>query len=402
MKLFSRLLNALMLILDYLALFLLLRWYQYSKRKEQRDKKYFKIKQRFINYMEGARPLDKNNIKTLYRKSKPLIYIESSSGGSTGVPTTVKQSLFYWIINRAQKKLIYFKSSGSIYPRVLKLWGEDSNKRSFKQKIRLFLTRTIQIDTFRMNSEKYQDIIKLIDKTKPDIIEGYASSLYELTRNISKYPSHNPSAIISSAGVLSPQLMTTLRKYFPKSAIVNRYGSREVGDIAWGISPPTSFELPILNINDFSHRVEILRDDGEIVDEGTGSILVTCLTNSAMPIYRYNLGDRVTISQVGHIQEVIGRTVDVFKGLSGELVDGEYFTHLLYGRDEVSSFQIIQKSEGIFINIHCEDSRVQEQVKTDFRNQVSKILPGLSLFFEFNKPFEKDPSGKIRFTRCDI
>src|SRR5258705_4111448 len=72
-----------------------------------------------------------------------------------------------------------------------------------------------------------------------------------------------------------------------------------------------------------------------------------------MPLLRYWIGDRGALlpddtvadhpgTQV--LKHVFGRNVDVFRTRDQTLIDGEYFTHLLYFRPWVWKFQVIQKS----------------------------------------------------------
>ena len=104
----------------------------------------------------------------------------------------------------------------------------------------------------------------------------------------------------------------------------------------------------------WSNFVEILDDEGMPVRPGEeGNIVVTCLTNFAMPLVRYWIGDRGALasdpspggrSTPQVLKYVSGRSVDAFRTRDRRLVDGEYFTHLLYFRPWVSKFQVIQKA----------------------------------------------------------
>jgi len=44
------------------------------------------------------------------------------------------------------------------------------------------------------------------------------------------------------------------------------------------------------------------------------------------------------------LKQVTGRNVDVFRTRDQTLVDGEYFTHLLYFRPWIWKFQVVQTS----------------------------------------------------------
>jgi phenylacetate-CoA ligase len=139
--------------------------------------------------------------------------------------------------------------------------------------------------------------------------------------------------------------------------VYNLYGSREVSDIAWELPGSTG-----LWVSPWSNFLEIVDEAGQPVPAGTeGNIIVTCLTNYAMPLLRYRIGDRGALMAVGErasrpmtaglqvLKHVSGRSVDVFRTRDNTLIDGEYFTHLLYYRSWVSKFQVVQKSHAHII-----------------------------------------------------
>lgn len=353
--------------------------------------------------------LTKNQIQRVRNKFRPnsLFYVESSSGGSTGEPTTVYQSIKYWRQNRAAKFYFYYKITNKLFPKIVKLWGEDEKQRWSFKKVYFKLFRTKVFNTFNASDEEIRKWRDEINKFRPHVIEGYASSLTDfLLINRVGSGDWQPIAVVSSAGVLTPNLYRLIRSCWEKSVIVNRYGSREVGDIAWGMSSSPS-ELPKLYINSMSHIVETIRENGSKCEYGeVGSIVVTQLINDAFPLIRYKLGDRgvLNVDALGreYISELVGRTVDIFKGPNGERVDGEFFTHLFYGNHAIEAFQIIQSVAGIFINIKCSCSQLDPLVEKAVSDKIGTVLPGVNIVWKYNQEFKPDPSGKVRYTRCDL
>lgn len=353
--------------------------------------------------------LSKDQLRSMQSIYKPMkrIYVTSASGGSTGKPTTVAQSLYYWRMNRANKIYINMKSSGQFLPKVAKLWGEDNpSKRSAKQ-LYLWLSRTKIYNTFRASENDYTIWLRELNQKKPDILEGYASSLDDFLIHTS--PSQTkwqPKVVLSSAGVLTPTLIRNIRKRWPTVRIVNRYGSREVGDIAWGVSD-SGLDAPRLYINQLTHKVEVVDSEGCPCQPGeVGRILVTQLVNHAYPIVRYDLGDLGALNLdeniCPYLSSLVGRTVDVFKGINGERVDGEFFTHLFYGFDLIDSFQVIQSKQGIAINVRITGDELPDNYIKSIEAKVGRVLPGVPIAWTINREFIKDPSGKVRFTRCEI
>jgi phenylacetate-CoA ligase len=65
-----------------------------------------------------------------------------------------------------------------------------------------------------------------------------------------------------------------------------------------------------------------------------------------MPLLRYQIGDRGTLTSRSDgqqvLESVLGREVDAFRRTDGALIDGEYFTHLLYFKPWARQFQFVQ------------------------------------------------------------
>ncbi len=128
--------------------------------------------------------------------------------------------------------------------------------------------------------------------------------------------------------------------------VFDRYGSRETGDMAGECD-----EHRGLHVLPWTCHLEVLDGQDEPVGPGEeGEIVVTGFTNRAMPLIRYRIGDRARVPaersvcpcgrDTQMLASITGRTVDMFLGPDGAMVDGEYFTHLLYFRGWLRQFQV--------------------------------------------------------------
>jgi phenylacetate-CoA ligase len=190
--------------------------------------------------------------------------------------------------------------------------------------------------------------------------------------------------------------------------VFNKYGSREVGDMACEIP-----QCDGLWIAPWGVHVEVVDDAGSPVPDGSeGELIVTLLTNFAMPLLRYRIGDRGALAPPGTgwhgdaarvLLRVTGRTVDAFRLPDGTVIDGEYFTHLLYFRDWVSRFQVIQRDhESILVRIvPCADRPVDAE-----REIVNGVLAVMGshcrVEFEYCDQIEVSASGKYRYTISEV
>ena len=87
-----------------------------------------------------------------------------------------------------------------------------------------------------------------------------------------------------SGEILTDEIKSEVEKHF-KCKIANQYGTNEVNSIA--------FECPEGNMHLMESNliVEIVKDGNVVSDGEEGHIYVTTLTNSVMPLIRYNTGD---------------------------------------------------------------------------------------------------------------
>jgi phenylacetate-CoA ligase len=160
--------------------------------------------------------------------------------------------------------------------------------------------------------------------------------------------------------------------------------------------------------------MELLDEAGNPVPPGTeGNIVVTCLTNYAMPLLRYAIGDRGALMPDGAapdhpgtqvLKQVSGRNVDVFRTADHTLVDGEYFTHLLYFRPWVSRFQVVQKATDhvVFRMVKANGEPAERELEDIAAGTRLVMGRDCRIEFEFADQLPPHPSGKYRYTISEV
>jgi len=194
-----------------------------------------------------------------------------------------------------------------------------------------------------------------------------------------------------------------------QTRVFNRYGSREVGDMACECDTHEH-----LHIAPSGHFIEIVDDNGAQLTDGVeGNIAVTCLMNYAMPLVRYSIGDRGVMSTARQcscgrkgpmLKAVLGRNVDAFKTADGTLIDGEYFTHLLYFRNWVRQFQVVQRgySEVEYKIVGSAGGAHPAEVEEIIAKTKLVLGPSCQVRLDFVPDILPSPSGKYRYTISEV
>lgn len=340
-------------------------------------------------------------------------WYENTSGGSTGEPVRFIQDQEYSDWNIAGK--LYFKSQAgqTMGDPELRLWGSERDLQQGREKLfirlRNWLYNRTDVNAFRMTGEDMAEAIELLDREKPTWIEGYVQSLYELAKVAyeRKETIHSPRGVLTTAGVLQRPVRDLLEEVF-RCPVFNRYGSREVGDVACSCGEGQGLHACV-----WSHYIEILDDDMNPVSDGeTGKVYVTLLTNYSMPLMRYEIGDLAVPAddetcpcgrKTPLIERIVGREVGIFRKRDGTIVDGEYFTHLFYSVDWVRRFQVIQRDyENIDIYViptESPDAEDVESIETSVRDVMGQ---GCEVDFNFVEEIAASPSGKHLYTISEV
>jgi phenylacetate-coenzyme A ligase PaaK-like adenylate-forming protein len=266
------------------------------------------------------------------------------------------------------------------------------------------------LNAILMTSEKSREFLAFLNTRSPKLIIAYADSIYELARfaQHEQITIHPQEAIITSAGTLTPIMCETIEEVF-KCKVFDRYGTREVGDIAGECKAHQD-----LHIFSSGSYVEIVDDAGERVPAGTeGNILETCVSNYAMPLVRYQIGNRGMLStettcscgRRGQILEkILGRNDDIFVTKDGTQIDGGYFGVLLYSRLWVLHSQVIQKSyTWILFKIKRSEHNYDLEELDDITSKTRKVMGAdCQVDFEFVEDIPKSPSGKYRYILSEV
>ncbi len=345
----------------------------------------------------------------------------NTSGGSTGIPVKFIQDKNYvnW---REAVKLLYDSWSGcNLGDRKVILWGSERDlfvgKETFRIRAIQWMRNSTVLNAFLMTPEKMRNYASIINNRQPTQIRAYAESMYEIACFLQgeNIKIHSPRSIMTSAGTLYPYMRETIENVF-RAPVFNRYGSREMGDIACECEYHNG-----LHISPMTHFVEILDKNSKPTEPGElGEIIVTCLTNFSMPLIRYRIGDMGSwnseVCPCGRrwplLKEVSGRVTDTFIRRDGSIISPEYLIHLIgvvLNKGWIKKYQIIQEDyEHILVRIVLLNQMTDPY--TSYSNELKEMTKKIQLVmgkecdvgYKFPNTISPTSSGKYRFTISKI
>jgi phenylacetate-coenzyme A ligase PaaK-like adenylate-forming protein len=334
----------------------------------------------------------------------------NASGGSTGKPVHFYQDESYW--NHASATQWFIEGWWGIRPgdRTASLWGADRDlpQQDWRERMKAAICQLRTCNAFSITQEQLEEFAQMLTAWKPRYVIGYSSALSLFAQFLLKRPylRIRPIAVKSTAEALSPTERTVIGEAF-QCPVYNFYGSREVNNLA--AECPSRMGL---HISALSRYIEIVDTDGNPVGPCVpGRVLVTDLTNFAMPFIRYEIEDVGSWSaapcRCGRpfplLENLLGRKSDFIVASSGKLIHGEFFTHLFYSMPQVTSFQVIQESlRFVRVQVVLRPNTTDPGLE-DLRHRIGQALgPEVSCEVATVAKIERPSSGKHRFTVSSV
>jgi phenylacetate-CoA ligase len=336
--------------------------------------------------------------------------LPNASGGSTGKPVRFYQDTFYWTFARASQW--FAEGWWGIQPgdRIASIWGCDRDlpDMTWKERLRLKIEQTRLCNAFAMSEESMEKFAQMMVRWKPRYVTGYASALEVFANFLLSRPDLvvRPHAVKSTAEALFSAQRVAIEKAF-EAPLYNFYGSREVNNLAAECQAHEG-----LHINSLGRYIEIVDELGKAQPPGKpGRIVVTDLTNFAMPFIRYAIEDvgswRGKPCSCGRpfplLERVWGRSSDFIVAPGGKLIHGEFFTHLFYNIPGIDQFRVVQRTKSeVRVDIVMQPG--VSSVQTDLlRSRIADVMgPNVNCEIQVVTSIERPASGKHRFTISEV
>jgi phenylacetate-CoA ligase len=284
-----------------------------------------------------------NNIVNNNKYQKKLYH--SSTSGSTGTPIEIMFNNNCRSVYEALWLRTLLETDYKPWNKFAFFHWKQFNKIPIYEKFGILRKNIILMDL------KISKQIKLLNKINPSYIYCF-SSLFKLIYQKMKTKNEiliNPKSIILTGETISKKFKNRIGQFY-NSEIFEQYATTEFEIVAWDCKEHKHF-----HINDESVYLEIIKNNEVIQSEEDGNIIITGLTNYAMPLIRYNINDYGSKTnekcncgrELSLLKSIQGRTDDFIKLPNGNRISPSVLTSYIEIGDEfykyVSQFKIIQK-----------------------------------------------------------
>jgi phenylacetate-CoA ligase len=290
----------------------------------------------------------------------------STTGGSSGIPTTVFHDRRYPLETLGWRMMTWWNLlPGSDTAFVWRLIRTGRIDRLLNQAI-WWPTKRIWLDAASISPPQMGNFIHSFNLLKPPLLQGYVGAIHHLASYIEKNSIrvHFPEAVWVTSSPMSLVERSMIQRVF-HAPVYDQYGC---GEIFW-IAAQCKKQGGLHIFYDARH-VEFLDGNGKSCEAGeTGRIIITDLENYAFPLIRYENGDMGRALsypcscgvKLPLMDSVKGRVTDLIRLPDGTAVSGDYLTTLFDDFPEaVRAFQVVQDRDysiSIYVvpNQNCSD-----------------------------------------------
>jgi phenylacetate-CoA ligase len=278
---------------------------------------------------------------------------QGCTGGSTGEPIkfyTTKENRGW---SMAARYLAWRWAGFEIGDKYAHVFGSPLDRPRFaslNDKLQGTIKRRIFIDAYQLSEKKMESFTRQMRRFKPKILYGFAEAVSTLAKFIEEReikPIPLKSVIIDSSSLFKHEINTIENVFCCK--VWWNYHNRENGTFGSECSEHDGYHLFAQNF-----VFEFTNNGGRVAPGEKGAIVITDLTNYAMPFIRYEVGDVGIPSDetcscgrdLPLMRKLFGRTADILVSATGELIVDFFYVCLerLFETGKIKQYQILQET----------------------------------------------------------
>ena len=291
----------------------------------------------FFPFLEKETVMDQQSRFLSDRYRKQRIYY-ATSGGSSGQGVGVwrnkriadiEKAFFAW-----ERKRFSFSLERSSYLRI----GADARRKAGEYPV-WKLGNQLMLSPYHVNEQWLEEIVLRLNECKPEFINAYPSSLYELAKLIEPDRLHfRPRAIfLASEPVLDYQLAKIFDTFC--APISFHYGLTERTNLAFAeYREGTKYPYQMNPVYGYSENRSV---------DGQFEIVGTSFWNDVMPLIRYCTADFGLIDENGELDKIDGRAQEFLLDKYGNRIPGLSIIIDEPTWDFVKYYQVTQSQVGV-------------------------------------------------------
>lgn len=327
--------------------------------------------------------------------------LANRTSGSTGIPSITLVGKRTQDFEGAAWLRAYFENGLGLRDKRLTICDPRSfhaSREQWTQRIGIMKRKYASI------FDRVEKAFAFVSQEKPDVIEGYPSSLAILahfcrTNNCIL----NPRLVFTQAEYLDAQSRELLSSVF-RTEVFDYYGSSEFSLMAWECPAHMGYHL-----NADGLVMEFVSSGEHVASGERGEIVCTTLVNHEMPLIRYDIGDigipmedRCKCGITLPIMKLVeGRKDDFLLALDGRIISPTIFFPYPFGEyaQRIKQFRIIQeKMDTLMIQIVVDEDLIdRNRLFKSATNEIQKLFgEGMQVEFQILEHIGRHQSGKLR------
>lgn len=332
------------------------------------------------------------------------LYIGNTSGSSGNPFFYAKNKESHAAVHAIIEEL-YSQHGLSVCNKQARFYGiPSSGKSHYIELIKDFLLNRTRFPIYDLSDKAMEKFVNKFRRNKFVYVYGYTSAILLFSKYLIKKDMtlKQICPTIKKCVVTSEVCTKEDRNLIQKAmgvGVLNEYGCSEAGMIAfddidgvWRLVEEDSY-------------FEVVDANGNVVKEGQeGKLLITCLSNKAMPFIRYEVGDMAIIShdeKGPYLKELSGRVSDIIKLPSGKVAGGLTFYYIsraiLETEPFIKEFIVRQTKIDTFEFDIVSEQSLSKEVEYLLQKEMDRYLEsGLKIKLNQVDCINRPSSGKIK------
>jgi phenylacetate-CoA ligase len=272
--------------------------------------------------------------------------------------------------------------------------------RSWSQRLEDSMFRCLNMPIDRLDSRFMEAFTERAIRFNPVLLRGYAGGTYVYARWLLEQGERRlrPRAVALTGDTLYPHYREAITQAFD-APVFDSYGGE-------GMTVGIQCEEGTYHVPPVVH-VDLIPEGPAMSDGQPNRIILTSLTNTAMPFIRYDIGDLgipmddpcACGNSWPGLKRIIGRDTDIVRTAAGRNLVAHHFNNVLRVQDGIDEFQVRQKERSsITLSLVVNDSFRRKSDETVIRLALQDLLgEGTSLDINYVNELPIPSSGKRRY-----